>query len=132
MESRYESLIKVFPVLTSDKCSLDWAKNAEEAIRLLDEREKYNVALLDHDLSSEHYKGETKLNPTGVAVAKHMAGMSDEDFPDLVVVHSWNQDGAMSMLRELERRSYKSVAAPYGTVGFTRIMVQMEDIASKE
>jgi CheY-like chemotaxis protein len=54
---------------------------------------KFDLILLDHDL------GE---GPTGMAVAKLIAALPQEQRPEVVRVHSWNVDGARQIIAFLK------------------------------
>ena len=80
---------------------VDHAWSAEEAIRMLDSGERYDYATLDHDLDEYAQMGQTPRDPTGQAVALHIASMPLEKRPKRVNVHSFNPVGAKRMVETL-------------------------------
>lgn len=79
------------------------AYTAEDAIGWL-EREAFDVAFLDHDLADEHYSAPYASPSTGGtahsgrAVARWIA---EHGTPPIVVIHSFNPDGARAMAETL-------------------------------
>lgn len=61
--------------------------------------ETFGIAFLDHDLGPEDYelyvKGQTRRVGNGQEIARWM--LDNNRIPDVVVIHSWNPDGANAM-----------------------------------
>lgn len=83
-------------------CDVTYMWVVAEAIAALD-REHHHQASLDHDLGGVASQltlpeaGES----SGYDVALHIASMPADRRPDLVVVHSFNPEGARRMVRAL-------------------------------
>ena len=75
---------------------LSIAETAAEAIALL-KKVKFDLVSLDHDLGGKVYQQSGKN--TGYEVAQFIAKMKNP--PPIVIVHSWNHNGAQNMLAEL-------------------------------
>lgn len=100
-ENRHKVLKSV--IVGTAVTHVDWAQNAEEAIKYLNEKPKYDIICFDHDLSEEHYSafiehgenanyGDTM---TGYDVAVFLVTELEEDKqPDYAIVHTFNSDGA--------------------------------------
>lgn len=67
------------------------AANAQEAIKLLDESNRFEVATLDHDLGALD-------GTTGQDVARHIVSMEKTKRPGRIYVHSRNNAGAEAIL----------------------------------
>lgn len=82
------------------------ARDARTAIGALEMTGRFDLALLDHDLSDEHYRAAAERLPygkgTGMEVARYIAAMPEARRPRLVVVHSWNRTEAQKMVEVLE------------------------------
>jgi DNA-binding NtrC family response regulator len=57
-------------------------------------KERFDVVSLDHDLTVDE-------SETGMDAVRHLVAMPRELVPVRIVVHSWNQDAARRMMREL-------------------------------
>ena len=75
-------------------------ETAEEAIQVLDAIFPFDVVSLDHDLGGQVYCPSD--DNSGYAVAKHIATMSEDKRPKIVIVHSFNPVGADNMLAVLD------------------------------
>ena len=73
------------------------AWNYAEAVQALDGR-AFDTLYLDHDLDDFTLMMYGSLERTGVDVVLHLTRcIPKEKFPGLVIVHSWNIDGAHRM-----------------------------------
>ncbi|MBV9958464.1 MAG: response regulator, partial [Acidobacteria bacterium] len=80
---------------------LDVTCDVGQAFKWLAERE-YEVILLDHDLTEEHYlSDEPDDERTGYAVAAWLAGHPDRQREAIIIIHSLNYLGAERMLTTL-------------------------------
>lgn len=82
--------------------TVDFAKNAQEAITFLNKNE-YDVIYLDHDLEEEHYKSNEDHHEDGRFVARKMREMP-QHHGKVVIIHSLNEDGRKnieSILKDL-------------------------------
>ena len=77
------------------------AYTAQEAIEALQAGPRFDLVQLDHDLSEEHYIGDTGLG-TGMDVVDHIIRMEPGQRPYRAIVHSWNMPRAQEMVRRLE------------------------------
>lgn len=80
---------------------LDIASDVPLAKELLASR-RYDSIFLDHDLIPEHYGAkETDDERTGYAIASFLATHPELQRSATIIVHSFNDDGAMRMVEEL-------------------------------
>ena len=94
---------------------VDLTCDVREAIAWLASRE-YNVILLDHDLTEEHYYSDTPDDDnTGYAAAEWLASHPDRQRDATIVIHSLNYFGAERMLERLRGagRTAEHVPFPY-------------------
>ena len=99
---------------------LDHAYTAEDAISRLGSS-SFDAASLDHDLADDHYSGPY-VSPamggtahSGRAVARWIAKHGG---PKKVLVHSFNPDGALSMVRTMRDAGIPAQHMPFGPVSF--------------
>lgn len=93
---------------------VDHAWTADQAVELLDAN-KYDLVLLDHDLTDGHYGTyDASDGADGRAVARFIAGLPDEQRPHHVHVHSWNPDGAEEMRHILDEAGVSVTKAEFG------------------
>jgi CheY-like chemotaxis protein len=89
------------------------AKDVDEALAKFEP--PYDLVLLDHDLGGEAFVSSGEAN-TGAGFVRAMN--EDEQKKALqgarVVVHSWNPDGALTMLKLLKDRGVMAFRIPYG------------------
>ena len=83
---------------------LHLAKNANEAIRILDKESPFDLVHLDHDLGGVYLPSDEK---SGYAVAMHIVHMPAKKKPKTVIVHSYNPNGSRLMIQAL--RSFVKV-----------------------
>ena len=80
---------------------LDIASDVPLAKELLETR-RYDSIFLDHDLMPEHYGAtENDDERTGYAIASFLATHPELQRSATIIVHSFNDDGAMRMVEEL-------------------------------
>ena len=80
---------------------LDVASDVPLAKELLETRH-YDSIFLDHDLMPEHYGAtENDDERTGYAIASFLATHPELQRSATIIVHSFNDDGAMRMVEEL-------------------------------
>ncbi|HEX8144349.1 MAG TPA: cyclic-phosphate processing receiver domain-containing protein [Pyrinomonadaceae bacterium] len=92
---------------------MDVTCNVAEAIRWLGAHD-YNVILLDHDLTEEHYfSDEHDDERTGYAVAAWLAEHPDRHPEALIVIHSLNYVGAQRMLDALRDAGRDAEHVPF-------------------
>ena len=72
------------------------AHSHAEAVSALSEA-VFDIAFLDRDLGDFGPQGYGKPEATGEDTARYIASMPPERRPALVVVHSWNKQGARRM-----------------------------------
>jgi CheY-like chemotaxis protein len=92
---------------------LDVTCSVEEAIAWLAARE-YELILLDHDLTLEHYfSNERDDERTGYAVAAWLAANPDTQRGAQVIIHSLNYEGALRMLDKLLEAGFDAEHIPF-------------------
>lgn len=94
------------------------AQTAERALDLM-QTHLFHAVFLDHDLADEHYGEGGYLErgtraPDGSWLAKQMLDLPDEQRPALVVVHSWNPDGARYMTETLRKGGFNVQQVAFG------------------
>jgi CheY-like chemotaxis protein len=102
--------------------TLDVTCDAATAITWLAERD-YNLILLDHDLTEEHYlSNEPDDERTGYAVAAWLAQHADRQRDATILIHSLNYIGAQRMLEALHGagRDAEHVPFPYLQFGLRK------------
>lgn len=89
-------------------------KNIDQFERILTRESKFDVILLDHDLNDfgknsvlSGCYGDTEL--TGHDAAVLVTTLPPEKRPTIVIIHSWNSDGAKSMNAVLQQAGINSV-----------------------
>lgn len=87
---------------------LTLAKDAFSAMTAFDG--PYDCLFLDHDLGGEVHVPSDAPN-TGAAFCRHLMRSTARD---RVIVHSYNQAGAMEMIRTLREKGYSAVWSPFG------------------
>lgn len=92
---------------------LDIVCDVVEAKELLKTR-SYDSIFLDHDLRPEHY-GSTKNDDerTGFAIASFLASHPQLQRAATIMVHSFNEDGAMRMVEELRAAGRQADYVPF-------------------
>ena len=104
MKSRRDEFLK-----NSIGHSVDFAKNASEAILFL-EKNEYDVIYLDHDLEESHYQSNEDHHEDGRFIARKMSEMT-QHYGKTVIVHSLNPDGRKE-IRHILGRNFKSYSGP--------------------
>lgn len=70
----------------------------EQCIEAMDKGPVFDAFSLDHDLGGQVYV--TVEEGSGAQVARYISEMLPaEKYPQQIVVHSWNRDGAIRMVR---------------------------------
>ena len=92
---------------------LDVVCDITEAKELLQTR-SYDSIFLDHDLRPEHY-GSTSNDDerTGYAIASFLASHPQLQRAATIMVHSFNEEGAMRMIEELRRSGRQAEYVPF-------------------
>lgn len=83
--------------------------NFDETVEAL-KGSKFDMMFLDHDLEDI----KDKVERTGVTVVGEILAMPADKFPDDVIVHSWNPDGAQNMMNLLKSVHIKARYRPFG------------------
>ena len=96
----------------------------------LDRWSPFDLVFLDHDLDGHVYVQETE--GTGVEVCQYIAAMPVELRPKRVVVHSWNIDGALRMIRILSQARVRCVAQMFGTPECFSYLDKLKESYGKE
>jgi CheY-like chemotaxis protein len=94
------------------------ATDAAAGIEYLEDGTEFDLVLLDHDLSDEHYGDQGCVEGTGQDVARHIAAM--ENPPPFVFIHSWNPIGSAAMEAILNEVGIGTFKAAFGTSDFRR------------
>lgn len=127
MPARVEALKRVFNEAGVEVC---WAANVDAAKRLWEP--PYKVALLDHDLEDEHYHYWNLMDAqdgdgTGYDFVKWLSerDAGNEQRP-LMIVHSYNPDGARRMTNGLREAGFQTVMWPFAKdlLEFLKIVVE--------
>jgi hypothetical protein len=103
-----------------------WVRTNEEAIWLLSSRDVDGISL-DHDLGLHHYSeaeieaneellfGKGQAEETGYDLVQWM--IENDKVPGIVVIHSWNPDGARRMATLLNEAGHNVTIAPFQLPG---------------
>jgi len=92
---------------------LDIACDVPLAKELLETR-RYDSIFLDHDLMPEHYGAtENDDERTGYAIASFLATHPELQRSATIIVHSFNDDGAMRMVEELRGAGRNAEYIPF-------------------
>jgi hypothetical protein len=92
---------------------LDIVCDVSEAKELLKTR-SYDSIFLDHDLRPEHYGSTTNDDErTGFAIASFLASHPQLQRAATIMVHSFNEDGAMRMVEELRSAGRQADYVPF-------------------
>ena len=97
---RHKSFKKNFGWFNGERTDLQIVETAKEAIELFD-KNKYDMAFLDHDLGNEVMVASEKPG-TGYEVACWLEAHPDKQ-PKDIVIHSLNPDGAHRMGQALKK-----------------------------
>lgn len=66
----------------------------------------------DHDLAAEHYIGWTKnRSPNGDDLAEWL--IAQNKLPEIVIVHSWNSDGARNIANRFIQVGVRTIIQPF-------------------
>jgi len=95
--------------------------NVKDALAILESND-FDIFFLDHDLGGQVYVDSGEFN-TGNTISKYLSENMRKQAP--VVVHSWNAEGARSMLNNLLSKKIRCVYTPFGSREFLEIV---EDI----
>jgi len=99
-------------MLKRNKHEIFHAYSYDEAIEAL-AGERFDEMYLDHDIDSFVQEMYCKYELTGAHVARAIVAMPSEKFPNRVVVHSWNHDGARHMRSILQSHGIRVLLAPF-------------------
>ncbi len=86
---------------------------ARAAIEALANRDRFYLALLDHDLTFLQSAGKQDLEMSGTDVAHYISVMPIDKRPEKVVIHSWNPVGAKRMENILKDAGVYVVRMPF-------------------
>jgi len=103
-------LIKEFISVFNKDIELHTCNTVDEAFYFID-KEKYDIASLDHDLDGLIYAESNSTS--GYAVVQHICGLRRIKQPNVVVVHSVNTIGSTKMLNKLQKHGIVSICAPF-------------------
>lgn len=98
---------------------LDVTSDVQKAFEWLTARD-YDVILLDHDLTEEHYLSDAPDDEhTGYAIAAWLAAHPDRQLDSTIIIHSLNFQGTERMLDALHEagRDAEHIPFPYLQVG---------------
>tara|TARA_Y100000310_G_scaffold328692_1_gene397231 strand:- start:2526 stop:2897 length:372 start_codon:yes stop_codon:yes gene_type:complete len=98
--------IEVFSALCPDAII---AETAPEAISTI-ENKSWDICFLDHDLGGEQFV-ESGREDTGAGVARWI--VENKPKIDLIIVHSYNPDGAENMRSLLSQAGYNVKKIPF-------------------
>lgn len=73
----------------------------------------YAVMSLDHDLGGKVFVNSAEEN-TGAGFCRWLPEKAPDMWSPVVVVHSYNPDGARTMMRTLAGKGYKAIQQPFG------------------
>jgi CheY-like chemotaxis protein len=73
--------------------------NVEDALKALNEFSPFDIICLDHDM--DNLRDQPMGDNTGYAVARAVSQLPDDSKPERVVVHSFNEEAAPTMLSVL-------------------------------
>jgi CheY-like chemotaxis protein len=88
-----------------------FAESCAEAIQKF--KPPYAVMSLDHDLGGQVFVNSTEEN-TGAGFCRWLPETDVEAWYPVVVVHSYNPDGASTMMRTLRDKGYRAIQQPFG------------------
>lgn len=105
---------------------LSRALTASEAINLLQDEKRFDVAFLDHDLEPSHYQsyssGESVGDRgTGMEVVNFIVKLENDRRPRAVVIHTWNRGRAHEMRRRLRDAGANALCWQFNPSGGCRI-----------
>ncbi len=95
--------------------SIVQTRTADETIEAIKKAGRIDYLFLDHDLGGEIYVDSSKQN-TGMTVAKWLSN-NKKDI-GLIVIHSFNHDGAYNMLSVLIGAGYTVTKMTFMSHGF--------------
>lgn len=106
---------------------LTTVETASEAIAAL-KTGHFDMVSLDHDLGGRVFAASDENS--GYAVAEYIAGLPPHDWPDAILIHSFNPDGADKMQRAIikggevlkGRKNVQLHRAAFGTQGFWQVL----------
>lgn len=81
----------------------------EEAFEVLDRHSRFDIASLDHDLFGQVFQPSDEKS--GFAVCEYIDEMPDEDKPEKIICHSYNDEGVATMMALL----VTAIAAPFNS-----------------
>ncbi|MFH1415658.1 MAG: cyclic-phosphate processing receiver domain-containing protein [Elusimicrobiota bacterium] len=105
-ESRHRIFIEINP-----NHEIEPAYTVEKAVNLLECCPSFDVVCLDHDLGGGIYLPSDEKS--GFAVAQHIVSMDRKKQPAIVLVHSWNEEGALNMLKLLREADIQAFYEPF-------------------
>ena len=106
-------------------CLMDWLRPDDEVtiIESCRQRDKfdppYDLILLDHDLGGRQLEGHEDCGLTFVRDA--MFELQEDNGRGMIIIHSYNPDGARNMANALAPRPNVHIA-PFGGVQFRRLL----------
>jgi CheY-like chemotaxis protein len=93
---------------------VDHVYTARAAIEALEKNPPYDFVYLDHDLDDAAMSGATPTEETGQVVADYIAEkLSKDKYPDRIVIHSYNFDGARRMGLKIKEAGLSVIFMPY-------------------
>ena len=103
---------------------IETAFTVEDAVQLLRDSERFDIAFLDHDLDGRTFVEERE--GTGTEVAEYIAAsMNADERPRRVVVHSHNPAGARRMSDILRNCDCPVEEHQFGSNTFARVLQEL-------
>lgn len=106
---------------SSPNIHVDYAYTVKEALGFVVSGPRYDYYFLDHDLNGEVHVD--RIEETGyefVLALKDIIGASK--YPELVILHSYNSNGAIRMSLALAELKIKSLMYPFGSSEFKMVL----------
>ncbi len=107
-----ESRHNLFKNNTGSRIEIISVYTARQAIEKLDKEGPFDTVYLDHDLDGVYMPSD---EGSGYRVAEHISYMDKEKRPSKVVVHSWNEEGAIKMVKLLKEAGQRVAYTPFQT-----------------
>lgn len=76
-----------------------YAETPDEATQALERRSRFDLVSLDHDLFGKIYQPSDEKS--GFAVCQFLRKLDEEKLPDVILCHSYNEQGVANMMGEL-------------------------------
>jgi hypothetical protein len=91
-------------------CDVTYVMTYEGCVEALETQDAFDEAHLDHDLSEQAAAGcPAAGEKTGTDVAAFIASLGPEKWPDMIIIHSFNDEGRRRMRRILRESGHQHV-----------------------